>query len=121
MRTLVILNHDLSADQIAELGGEIETLSPMEKHIWGQVPAEGTIEQVCEHLSPILDRLPGFDRVVCQGEFTAFVCVLDECRELGIPVLVACSRRETVETVDASGASTKTAVFRHVQFRVVQP
>lgn len=118
MKTLVILNHNLTAEQIAELGGEISTLSPELKSLWANIPAEGDAQSVRDHLAPIFMEVQASDQVVCQGESTAFGQILRICDAWDIPVLVACSRRESVETIQ-SDATIKTNVFKHVQFRRV--
>lgn len=130
MSVFVILNHELTPDQSNDLTakfGEVVTLTPDQKKLWSQIPTEGDYYGVQKHVEPIVTAIAGHDAVVCQGEFTAFAVILDHCRGMaaelgnmsGLPVLVACSRRETVETVGQDGTVTKTAVFRHVQFREV--
>lgn len=119
MKTFIILNHKLNQEQLSELGSEIVVLNEDEKKIWGQIPSEGNKFSVYLHIKPILDKLDGFDQVVCQGEFTAYTIVVDECRKLNIPVFVACAKRETVETIEKDGSTKKVAVFNHVQFREV--
>lgn len=121
MKTCAILNHNLTQEQIAELGGDVHQLTPDLKSIWGQIPPDVSKAGVWEHLKPIEDWLEENrpDQIVCQGDFTAFALVCDWALYRKCPVLVATSRRETVETVDPSGCTTKTAVFRHVQFRRV--
>ena len=122
MKALIILNHKLTADQNNELREQhgadmISTLTPAQKTIWGQIPADGTQDDVACHIQSILDLIGGVDLVVCQGEFTAFSIVHSKCSSFNIPLLVACSERVTVENTEADGTSTKTAVFRHIQFR----
>lgn len=117
LKTAVILSHNLTEEQVQYLGGEVIELPQDLKKVWGQVPAEGDYEEVKVHLNPIFNWIRSLDlnQIVCQGEFSAFAHVL----EWGLPVLVATSRRETVETV-VDGVSTKTAVFKHVRFRRIR-
>lgn len=122
MSVFVILNHDLTADQREELEerfGEVVGLNAEEKALWSQIPAEGDHVEVQKHIRPILLKTQHHDAVVCQGEFTAFSTVFILCQSCGIEVMVACSKRETVETVGEDGSTVKKAVFRHVQFRHV--
>lgn len=124
MKALIILNHVLTADQKSELREQhgadlINTLTPEQKVIWGQIPAEGTREDVACHVRPILDLIEDVDMVVCQGEFTAFSLMLEACNLRNTPLLVACSQRETVEKISVDGSAEKVSLFRHVQFRQV--
>ena len=57
------------------------------------------------------------DAVMCQGEFSVTCRLVSLFKKEGLPVLAACSKRETVETVDADGAARKTSTFRFVRFR----
>jgi len=117
MKTLVILNHNLTTEQIAELGGTIVNLTPEQKMLWANIPAEGDAQAIRDHLAPILMEIQQVHRVVCQGESTAFAQIVRLCDAWDIPILVACSKRESIETVQPDGSTVKTNVFRHVQFR----
>lgn len=119
MKTLVILNYELTEDQKLELNSEIVLLSNDDKKLWNSIPSEYNKFMVYIHIRTIIDQIYKFDQVVCQGEFTAFTIVLEECRKHKIPLLVACSKRETIEKIDADGKSTKVSVFKHIQFREV--
>ena len=122
MSVFVILNHDLTQDQREELEerfGEIVELNAEEKALWSQIPSEGGHLGVNKHIWPILLKIKKYDAVVCQGEFTAFVVVFTSCQTLQKNIFVACSKRETVETIDEDGSIIKKAVFKHVQFRRV--
>ena len=55
--------------------------------------------------------------VLCQGEMTLAFAVVTRLKELGIPVVAACSDRKTVERQLPDGTSEKTAVFQFAQFR----
>ena len=124
MTTAIILNHDLTPEQLTELrnpGGQIVVLPPELRPLWGQVPAEGSYGEVKQHLLPVLDWLYAIkaDTVVCQGDFTAFAVLLRTCEEHSISLLVATSRRDSVEETLPDGSVVKKNVFRHVQFRRV--
>ena len=122
MSVFVILNHNLTADQKEELYDrfdEVVELTPEQRALWSQIPAEGDHLDVQKHIWDILLEVKNHDAVVCQGEFTAFVSVFTLCQTLEKNVFVACSKRETVETTGEDGSVTKKAVFRHVQFRRV--
>jgi hypothetical protein len=112
MKTCVLLNHDLTPGQREELGGEILELPPELKPIWAQVPPETDYAGVRAHLDPVYEWLwrenPG--QIVCQGDFTAFAVVI----QAGWQVLVATSRRESVEE-----NGIKKSIFKHVRFRRV--
>lgn len=122
MKTLIILNHQLTNEQVLELGGECRYLTTEQKALWANIPADGDAQRVRDHLAPIFVEIANSDRVVCQGESTAFAQVLRLCDMWGMPVLVACSTRDSME-VSTMGESTtqtvKTSIFRHAQFRRV--
>lgn len=121
MSVFVILNHELTDEQKADLAvyGEIVTLTPDQKKVWGQIPPTGDKYDVRKHIESITTEIKNHTAVVCQGEFSAFAEVLDWCQALQKPLLVGCSRRETIEEVLPDGSTKKIAVFRHVQFRKV--
>ena len=122
MSVFVILNHNLTTDQKEELYDrfdEVVELTPEQRALWSQIPAEGDHLDVQKHIWDILLEVKNHDAVVCQGEFTAFCSVYTLCQTLEKNVFVACSKRETVETVGEDGSTTKKAIFRHVQFRRV--
>ena len=121
MSVFVILNHDLTEEQMNDLlqFGQVVALTPEQKRVWGQVPAEGDAYDVRKHIADITSQISKHDAVICQGEFSAFVEVYKCCQLFQKPLFVACSRRETVEEVQDDGSVKKVAVFRHVQFRVV--
>lgn len=122
MSVFVILNHALTADQREELWerfDEVVELTPEQRALWSQIPADGDHLDVQKHIWTILLEVKNHDAIVCQGEFTAFASVFTLCQTLEKNVFVACSKRETVETTGEDGSITKKAVFRHVQFRRV--
>ena len=55
--------------------------------------------------------------VLCQGEFTYCFALVTYLKEKGIPVLAACSKRESKEWRDDNGALVKNSVFKFVKFR----
>ena len=112
MKTFVLLNHTLTEEQKTELGGEIFELPSELKKLWGQVPPDADYDGVQQHLKPILEWAENADRIVAQGDFTAFAVVLQWAK---VPVLVATSKREVIE----EDGGKKTAIFKHVRFRQV--
>lgn len=56
------------------------------------------------------------DCVLCQGEFTLCYQVITLLKQAGIPVVAACSERDTREII-SDGVPKKISVFRFVQFR----
>jgi len=121
MKTCVILNHQLTAEQKNELGGEIVEMPAELKKLWGTIPPDVPRFEVGKYLQPLWDWLEKEypDRVVGQGEATAFALLLMRCCVFNTPLLVATSRRETVEEVMPDGSVVKKAIFKHVQFREV--
>lgn len=83
------------------------------------IPADWTAAQVQDlarqETAAIIAMHPA--AVLCQGEFTYTCACVAALTDAGIPVLAACSERDSVVTVDAAGISHKTAQFTFVQFR----
>jgi len=121
MKTVVLLNHSLTEEQKSDLGGTIFELPPELKKVWGEIPPDVPRFDVTKHLEPILSWITekNPDRIVCQGDYTAFTLILKRCWLTGMPLLVATSKRETAEEVAADGSVVKKAIFRHIQFREV--
>ena len=55
--------------------------------------------------------------VLCQGEMSLSYAVVSSLIEKGILVLVACSKREAVESVRGNGCTTKSSMFIFTRFR----
>ena len=68
-----------------------------------------------EQAAQILAQAPA--AVLCQGEFTYSYRLIQRLIGAGIPVLAACSRRESHETTDTAGHTTRTSIFAFARFR----
>lgn len=68
-----------------------------------------------EELKKILAYRPA--AVLCQGEMTLMYALVKRLTCLNIPVLAACSRRESIERLCGDGATVRESVFRFVRFR----
>ena len=55
--------------------------------------------------------------VMVAGEFTLAYAIITRCLRAGITVVAACSDRCTEEVVNDDGTTTKTVIFKFVQFR----
>ena len=67
-----------------------------------------------ETVNKVLDMKP--TAVLCQGEFTLVYAVVNLLKEHDIPVMAACSKRETIEEHTPDG-TVKKALFKFVRFR----
>ena len=83
------------------------------------VAPEATREEVKAMAENLIEEIEKLDAsaVMCQGEMTLTFSIVSLLKEKNIPVYAACSKRETVETTNESGETTKTALFRFVGFR----
>ena len=91
------------------------------------VPAEATEEDIQEMADQCMGSLDGvmaanhcsIGEVVAmvQGEFTLTYALVTRLKEKKVPVLAACSRRDTVEIASGDGETIKTSKFTFVQFR----
>lgn len=121
MKCYVLLNHNLTDEQIADLManfGVTEIIYPSErtKPLWASVPPEADSQEVIEYLRPIFDEIDTHkpDYVVVQGESCATVAVVMYCQRSGIAPLHATTKRESVELPDGK----KLSKFTHVRFRM---
>lgn len=57
------------------------------------------------------------DAVMCQGEFTLAFALIDRLLDAHIPVLAACSQRETKERITDTGETERISTFRFIRFR----
>lgn len=94
------------------LGGEVQDIA------FPAVPATASTEAVVQMAAEIAAKVPA--DCICamvQGEMTLTLGIVRLLQARGIICVAACSDRKTVEAVDASGKTVKTAVFEFVQFR----
>lgn len=128
-----LMNHVATSDQIEDLKSncysEIEFIEPTDegKKMWAQVPADAglkEIETLAVNVSRTLTGLPthlnaGQDAVIAvvQGEPTLVTVMVQLLQRCHIPCFAATTKRESVETVNPDGTTTKTNVFKHVRFR----
>ena len=117
----VLINHTnhnsnkWSAEQIAaaESYGKIIDLP------FPEVPPNFSTEEVkqvvLENLQEILKLSPTV--VLCQGEFSYTVAMVEELKKNQIPVMAATSERIVSEITDSDGSTKKVSVFRFVRFR----
>jgi len=134
-----ITNHELTQEQKeAFTEGDHEKnvkfieLPPELKKIWGNIPVDGDIEDVKNHLSPVIEWLNNHELVnsktymglkyaLVAGAFSATSIMIEVCQALGIGILEATTKREVVEETLPDGTVKKTAVFKFVQFREIKP
>lgn len=117
----IFINHtnhssnNWSAEQIvaAESYGKIIDLP------FPEVPPSFSTEEVkqlvLENLQEILKFSPTV--VLCQGEFSYTVAMVEELKKNKIPVMAATSERIVSEITDSDGSTKKVSVFRFVRFR----
>ena len=76
----------------------------------------GKVKQlVLKNLQEILNHNP--TAVLCQGEFSYTVTMVEELKKNKIPVMAATSERIVSEITDSDGSTKKVSVFRFVRFR----
>lgn len=83
------------------------------------VKADATEEEVRLLADRVVRELKEMapDAVMCQGEFTLTYNIVKELKELGIPVVSACSERIAEEEPQPDGSIKKISNFRFVKFR----
>jgi len=84
-----------------------------------EIPADWNETEVLQLAETYAARLIAMQpkAVLCQGEFTYTYALVDILTQAGIPVLAACSERQTIEKTDESGNTYRTSIFKFVQFR----
>lgn len=84
-----------------------------------EVPPEADEDDIAliadEEIKKIISCDPAV--VLCQGEMTLMYALIRKLEKLGIPAIAACSKRDSIEKTDASGATVRESVFRFVRFR----
>lgn len=113
MKILVILNHQPTSEQLAELSklgyDEVEIV----KH--PPIPPEAELSEVGKIFDSIVESRE-FDALWVQGDFRFFACAVLEAHARGFPLFVATTRREAREEVQPDGSIKKVSVFKHVRF-----
>jgi len=72
-------------------------------------------EIVLQNLQEILKLSPV--AVLCQGEFSYTVAMVEELKKNKIPVMAATSERIVSEIVEADGSTKRVSIFKFVRFR----
>ena len=84
-----------------------------------EVPPNSSSEDVqkmaFDNLQKILEIAPV--AVLCQGEFSYTVAMVELLKKNKIPVLAATSERIVSEIVEADGSTKKVSIFQFVRFR----
>lgn len=84
-----------------------------------EVPSMATTEEVAR----LADRCVGEilrmspDCVMCQGEFSLAMAVIERLQAAGVRCVCACSERKVIEEQLDDGTMRKTSVFEFRQFR----
>ena len=126
----VLMNHQLTSDQMADaresLGVNEFVYAPEEVlNIWADIPPQFNEAEVNKYLKPVRDWLNSVEKcdiALVQGEITAVVQIVRWLeREKSIKCIAATTRRDTIENVLPDGSTKKTAVFKHVRFRYINP
>lgn len=77
--------------------------------------SEDVQKMAFDNLQKILEIAPV--AVLCQGEFSYTVAMVELLKKNKIPVLAATSERIVSEIVEADGSTKKVSIFQFVRFR----
>ena len=104
---------DKSQTEAAKCYGEIVDLP------FPEVPAQADENDIAELASQYMDRIMEYrcEAVMVQGEFTLTYRLIKLLAEKQITTLAACSERNTEETVNPDGSTSKKTIYRFVRFR----
>lgn len=84
-----------------------------------EVPPEFSSEEVgkivLDNLKKILEIAPV--AVLCQGEFSYTVAMVELLKKNKIPVMAATSERVVSEILETDGSTKRVSVFRFIRFR----
>ena len=121
MQEKVFINHTnhKSAQWSAEQVAAAESFGKIIDLPFPEVPPNFSTEEVrqmvFEKLQEILKLSPV--AVLCQGEFSYTVAMVNELKKNKIPAMAATSERIVSEITEADGSTKKVSVFRFVRFR----
>lgn len=135
----VCLSHTLTDEQVASLNstfgsGNIVLVSSELKARTSQIPATATLEEIKTLAREVVSEAVGVNAThfICQGEptFAMWANIIAnrfmskiEAKVTGSDVMpwmhciTSTTERVSVDTVNVDGSVTKTAVFKHVQWR----
>lgn len=117
----VFVNHTnhASANWSAAQRSAAEKFGRIVDFLFPEIPPSFTAEEVrstvLKNLQEILRLEP--TAVLCQGEFSYTVAMVEELKKNKIPALAATSARAVSEIVEADGSTKKVSIFQFVQFR----
>ena len=116
-KIVVTMNHELSNQQnewFSTNGFEIEIVKhPVVNENMNYNQVYDIAIKYCNSF-PLLKT----DFVFLQGEPTFVICANIILAKRNIPVIVATTKREAVETLQPDGSVIKTSVFKHCRFRL---
>lgn len=111
-------NH-ASANWCAEQLAAAESYGKIIDIPFPEVPPEFSTEEVGEivsdNLQKILELAPA--AVLCQGEFSYTVAMVELLKAHNIPVLAATSQRVVSEIANPDGSTRRVSIFKFVRFR----
>lgn len=114
-KILVLLNHPLTAEQLAEIkemGYEPEYLKDDEKRSWGNITPDNMIDVV----DSIFINHHSVSAAIIAGQPAATVYAVNVFNSNSLPCFYAYSVRESVERTEADGSVIKQSIFRHKGF-----
>ena len=123
-KALVVMNHELTEDQINDLkrtyGVEKIMYLPQDlKNLISQVPPE--LEEIKYYIRPILEyldeNLDVGDLIVLQGESGVTYLIANYAYQCGFVPVYSTTKREVVEEKLDNGKVHITRTFKHVRFR----
>ena len=120
-----VTSHNLTTYQIVDLQSkgfeEFVELPENLKNSWGSIDPNADEFEVYNSVEPIIDFVAKEKPagIMLAGEITAVISIFGELihNQPEIEILVATTRRESVESVQPDGSVRKTNVFKHVRFR----
>jgi hypothetical protein len=121
MEHKVFINHThhnsshWSEKQLAAAGHYGEIIDMEAPVIGAHWNTEDVVRIAGEYAARIIALAPA--AVLCQGEFTYTYALVSLLERAEIPVVAACSERQTIESIDAEGNTERTSLFQFVRFR----
>ena len=118
----IFVNHTnhASSKWSAEQKAAAETFGRIVDLPFPEVPpnfsAEEVRQMVLKNLQEILKFAPV--AVLCQGEFSYTVAMVEALKKNSIPVMAATSERVVSEIVEEDGSTKRISIFQFVRFRL---
>ena len=120
MQVLILLNHNLTEEQIKDLKNlGITAFINISTEKWGQIPPD--LENITQFLEEYFNALKKNgkrgDYFLIQGDYGATYQLVNFAKDLGLIPIYATTNRVSKEILNPDGTISKQNIFKHCRFR----